>query len=431
MATEVTMKIVQLEKIHDLEWPTDPALVASFRKTLQQGGHFSPIRLNRPRQPAANWSYEILDGFHRFAASKAEHLEALLCQIEDHEERAARYERIRACIGKPAEVTIQRAQRELKGAFIDDMLAQVGHPNPLYEPILGEDGLVHARRHLALLPTDPLQALEALTDHLIVTTITAHAHPSLEALAARPFGPRSGWEKLVTTWLEEMGQRWGYNTFWLVDLLHVEVLLEAEPGSRIVRRYAQLLWQIPDVDVRRWFRRQLQLQPRVEIVERVIEQMGFYYQVTGGGIREGDRVRKKSEVLSLLNHYPSLTELAAHLEMQQLREPQERSAAPRRPDEDFPAVAHGPNASAAPVPEVFAFASPGFVKGASPITSLPPPQHAGPVEEEAVFRPIHEACAALLSAAHTLTTQYGRAWLHWKCAQADLAALRDLLQSGE
>ena len=135
------------------------------------------------------------------------------------------------------------------------MLAQVGRPNPLHEPILGEDGLVHARRRLAPLPTDPLQALEVLTDHLIITTIMSHVHPSLEALAARSFGPRAGWEKLITLWLEEMGQRWGYNTYWLLDLLHVEALLEAEPGNRNARRQAQLLWQIPDVDVRHWFRR--------------------------------------------------------------------------------------------------------------------------------------------------------------------------------
>lgn len=429
MATDVTIETVQLEEIHDLEWPTDPALVASFRKTLQQGGHFSPIRLNRPQQPDATWHYEILDGFHRFEASKAEHLQALLCQIEKHEERDARYERIRACIGKPAEITIQRAQRELKGAFIDDMLTQVGHPNLLNEPILGEDGLVHARRRLALLPTDTLQALEVFTDHLIVTTITSHTHPSLEALAARPFGPRAGWEKLITAWLEEMGQRWGYNTYWLLDLLHVEALMEAAPGNRIAQRLAQLLWQVPDVDVRHWFRRQLQLQPPVEVVEQVVERMGFYYQVTGGGIREGDRARKKSEVVALLNHYPSLTELAAHLEARRLREQQEQSNAPRSRDKDHRLLTHEPSAPSAPMPEVFAFASPGFGRG---VPLLPPPMTPSPSarssEEEAAYRPVHETCMAFLSAAETLTAKYGTGWLHWERAQADLAALRALVQ---
>src|SRR5690349_20715634 len=66
MTTSVIIETVQLPEIHDLEWPTDPALVTSYRKTLQQGGHFSPIRLNRVWLEDATWRYQIIDGFHRF-----------------------------------------------------------------------------------------------------------------------------------------------------------------------------------------------------------------------------------------------------------------------------------------------------------------------------------------------------------------------------
>ena len=61
MARDVTMQMVQLEEIPDLEWPTDPALVTSFCKTLQQGGHCSPIRLNRFWQPDATWKLDVAD----------------------------------------------------------------------------------------------------------------------------------------------------------------------------------------------------------------------------------------------------------------------------------------------------------------------------------------------------------------------------------
>jgi hypothetical protein len=434
MSTNITIETVSLPEILDLGWPTDPALVVSFRKTLQQGGHFSPIRLNRVWQEDASWHYQIIDGFHRFEASRTEHVEALLCQVEELSERAARYERIRACIGKSAEVTIQRAQRELKGAFVDDMLAHIGHPDPLYEPTLGEDGLVHARRHLASLPADPLQALEVLTDHLIVTTLTSHTHASLSALAERPFGPRAGWEQIITAWIEEMSQQWGYNTFWLLDLLHVEALLEGEPENRSARRQAQLLWQIPDVDVRHWFRRQFQLQPRGDLVEQVIEGMGFYYQVTGGGVREGAYTRKKSEVMALLSRYPSLTELSAYLEAQRLRKRDEPPDAPWKPDTKHPEMAHETSAPEAPAPAIFAIGSPGFVgapsRGSAPETKLPSARAGQSLDREMAYLPVHEACVAFLRAARTLMEECGTDWLRWDPAQADLAELRRVLQWG-
>ena len=431
-ATDITIETVSLEEIHDLEWPTDPALVTSFRKTLQQGGHFSPIRLNRVWLEDATWRYEIIDGFHRFEASRAENMEALVCQVEELSERAARYERIRACIGKPSEVTIQRAQRELKGAFIEDVLAHVGHPDPLYEPVLGEDGQVHARRRHVALPSEPLQALEVLTDHLIVTTLTSHPHTSLHSLAERPFGPRAGWEKVITEWIEEMSQRWGYNTYWLLDVLHVQALVEAEPGNRMSRREAQLLWQIPDVDVRNWFHRQFQLQPRSDLVEKIIASFGFSYHVIGGGVREGGQTPKKSEIQQLLSRYPSLTELSAYLEARRIPTPPTQQERPGSQHEGPAQDSHDVITPAASAPAVFALASPGFVVGTSQLppslSSVSPTLVPHPPDKAIVYRPFHDACLALLRAAHTLTQQYGTEWLQWEPAQADLAQVRALLQ---
>ena len=160
--------------------------------------------------------------------------------------------------------------------------------------------------------------------------------------------------------------------------------------------------------------------------------MGFYYQVTGGGIREGDRVRNKSEVLALLNRYLSLTELAAHLKARQLRDQQEQYDATRVPDDGSQAVAPESSAPVAPVPEIFAFASPGFGRGVAPLPpSVPPaPAPSQPSAEEVAYRPVHQACEAFLSAVEILTMQYGTAWLHWERAQADLAELRALVQLG-
>src|SRR5579871_443682 len=101
MTTAVTVEAVQLEEIRDLDWPTDRELVASFRKTLQHGGQFALIQVNRLWQEDATWHYEVIDGFHRYEAAKAEHQEALLCQVLEVDERTARYARIQACLGKP------------------------------------------------------------------------------------------------------------------------------------------------------------------------------------------------------------------------------------------------------------------------------------------------------------------------------------------
>src|SRR5262249_51970010 len=104
-----------------------------------------PMQLNRVWHPEVPWRYEIIDGFHRYEAAKAEGVTELLCQVVEIGIREARYARIQACVGKPSEITRARALHELRLAFIADMRALTGDPPSLMQPIFGEVAHVHPR----------------------------------------------------------------------------------------------------------------------------------------------------------------------------------------------------------------------------------------------------------------------------------------------
>src|SRR5579885_1594194 len=292
MATALTIGTVPLEEIHDLRWPTDRHLVQSFRKTLQHGGHFAPMHLNRVWQPETSWHYEVIDGFHRYEAAKAEGVASLLCQVVELGAREARYARIQACVGKPAEITRERALRELRLAFISDMRVVIGNPEVLYEPILGEDGQVQARPRKAPLPEEPLAALEALTDHLLATQAEALPYPverGQQVINRTPFGRRTGWEQQLNDWIAELGERFGYDASWLFQEVHLQVLQEQGLGQGWTPRqrdafqrqggyafHALWLWNVPDVELRAVLRRQLQSHPEQgEWLWKALTLMGF------------------------------------------------------------------------------------------------------------------------------------------------------------
>lgn len=455
MSIDVTIETVTLSEIHDLAWPTDAGLVASFRKTLQHGGQFSPIQLNRVWQADATWYHEVVDGFHRYEAAKAEHLESLLCQVVELDDRAARYARIRACLGKPSAVTGQRALLELQQAFIDDMRALIGDPEVLYEPILGEDGQLQARQRSTHLPEDPYQALQVLTDHLLSTRSAYPAYevrlPGWRILLRTPFGQRTGWEQVLNEWIAEMAERFGYDAATLLDLLHLQ-LFDDFLGTRrwYTRRgqppfseeqeyvdFALRLWQIPDVDLRAWFQRRLEAKPTERVwlakVQDLLQLNGF---PEPGQTRTGPN---KQEIFRLFTDYPSLYNLAVALgkrQQAQLPEPDNTSALPSAGTEQQlqQAVAEGPVNESPDAGEqasaIFAVGSSHFVtrspaSGASPqyvvSAATPSPDLA------TAYQPVHAACQTLLRAVGQLTTTYGRDWLTWENAQSDLTQLRDAL----
>ncbi|HLW00384.1 MAG TPA: hypothetical protein VKT82_17085 [Ktedonobacterales bacterium] len=455
MATDVTIETVALAEIHDLAWPTDAGLVQSFRKTLQHGGQFSPIQLNRVWQTDATWHHEVVDGFHRYKAAKAEHLESLLCQVVELDDHTARYARIRACLGKPSVVTGQRALLELQQAFVDDMRALIGDPEVLYEPILGENGQIQARQRSAPLPEDPYQALQALTDHLLATRSAYPAYevrlPGRRFLLRTPFGQRTGWEQSLNEWLAEMAERFGYDAAWLLDLLHLQLFDDfLGPRRWYTRRgqppfseeqeyvdFALRLWQIPDVDLRVWFQRRLEERPTERVwlakVQDLLQLNGF---PEPGQTRVGPN---KQEIFRLFTDYPSLYNLAVTLGKRQqetLPEPGEA------PPTQMPAVTeHQPQHAAAAeqaskLPDekqdsaIFAVVARNFAN--RPIPPAAPRNHISPsVTPEpvraAAYQPVHVACQALLQAIGHLTQQYGREWLTWETAQVDLAQLRAAL----
>jgi hypothetical protein len=449
MATAVTIGTVPLEEIHNLSWPTDRHLVDSFRKTLQYGGHFAPMHLNRVWQPEATWRYEIIDGFHRYEAAKAEGIPTLLCQVVEIQAREARYARIQACVGKPAEITRERALRELRLAFVSDMHAVIGDPEVLYEPILGEDGQVHARPRTAPVPDEPLAALEALTDHLLATNTEAPPYPvqrGQRLVNRTPFGLRSGWEQLLNDWLAEMGERFGYDASWLLQELHLQLLQEQGLGQGWTPRqreafqrqggyafYALWLWNIPDVELRAWLRRQLQADPGGgEWLWKAMNLLSAQMTPQAG---KPFQTVPKSVIVTLLNRYPAPRDLyhavrdrQGQPSLEPLRALPPPVAAPPPPSSApasvLPAPAPGEQG---PASSIFAVGSRTFVGGdrSSPDqpkpAALPEPSRPDP---GIAYQPVHAACMALLNAIHDLTAQYGQEWLSWEQAQADLAQLR-------
>ncbi len=453
MATAVTIGTVPLEEIHDVGWPTDRHLVASFRKTVQHGGHFAPIQLNRIWSPDATWRYEVIDGFHRYEAAKAEGITTLLCQVVELETREARYARIQACVGKPAEITRARALQELRLAFISDMEAVIGNPEVLYEPILGEDGQVHARPRTAPLPEEPLAALEALTNHLLATNTEALPYPVHQGqrmVDRTPFGMRTGWEQQLNDWLAELGERFGYDASWLLEEVHLKVLQEQGLGQGWTARqrdafqrqggyafHALWLWQVPDVDLRAWLRRQIQAHPEQgEWLWKALQLLGASTPPQAG---KPFQTHPKSVLLTLFNRYPAPRELYLALRDRQGEPSPEPVTAPPPPT-----VAAPPPPAMTPAIEppsgtpvehnqasaIFAVGSPTFVGHPServeqeaPVVSRPPVRP----DPATAYQPVHAACVALLAALERLTVQYGREWLQWEQAQADVDQLRAAL----
>ena len=455
--SDETLKWIKLEEIWDLHWPVDRELVRSFRSTLQQGNSFNHIKLNLIGPEDDTHHYEVIDGFHRLAAAKAEHIDALLCQVVKLEEKDARDQRIQACIGKPSAVTAERALLELRSAFVEDMQDLIGQPGVLYEPILGEDGQVQARQRTAPLPEDPYMALEALTDHLLATR-SAYPADRVEhkwgGWALRtPFGRRTGWERALNDWLSKMSKQFGFDTSWLLELLHLQLFDNFLGPRRWYRRRGQALfseeqdyaefayriWQIPDVDLRALFRRRLEDQPdersSLAKVQDLLQLNGF---PEPGQTRTGPN---KQEILKLFTDYPSANGLYGHLRKRQqeaLPEPDDLPVQPpalsdhlSQPAGDEGSSIEPPKAEAEERDSaVFTVISrdklfPESSHAPTPIrNSLPsaPPE----ADQVAAYQPVHEACEALLDAAQHLTEQYGTAWLQWESARADIAQLQAL-----
>lgn len=452
MSIAVTIGTVPIAEIHDVGWPTDRHLVQSFRKTLQHGGHFAPMQLNRVWQPEASWRYEVIDGFHRYEAAKAEGVSELLCQVVELGVREARYDRIQACVGKPAELTRARALQELRLAFISDMHGLIGNPEQLYEPILGEDGRIHARLRTAQIPIEPVEALEVFTDHLLATeneTILLSGPAEQGAVSTPPISLRMGWEQALTEWLAELGRRFGYDAAWLLQELHMHLLQQQGFGQDWTPRqreafqrqggyafHALWLWNIPDIELRAWFRRQIQADPsKGEWLWKSAQLVGL---TTTPQAEKPLETLPKSVLMTLLSRYPSPRDLYQAIRNRLEERPPE--ATPQLPLTRSvlppPALPPAKTNPQAPAPEdistsaIFAVASPSFVvqpaqsKEQSMTTYSAVPARS---DLERAYEPVHMASVTLLRAIQELTRQYGKAWLQWEHAQDDVTQLREAL----
>ena len=451
MAIAVTIGTVPLTEIHDLGWPTDRHLVQSFRTTLHRGGHFAPMQLNRVWQPDVSWRYEVIDGFHRYEAAKAEGVPELLCQVVELGIQEARYDRIQACVGKPAELTRARALQELRLAFILDMHVLIGSPTLLYEPILGEDGRIHARPRTTQLPTEPLEALEVFTDHLRATDAEQAlllGSSEQSQIRSKRIDLRAGWEQALLEWLTELGRRFGYDAAWLMQELHMHLLQQQGFGQDWTPRqreafqrqggyafHALWLWNIPDVELRAWFRRQIQADPSKS--EWLWKAAQLLRLTASPQAEQPLQTLPKSVLRTMLTRYPSPRDFYQAIRNQlegptpaEPPPPPVRPVPPPRVMSPAKVVPPAPGGEDLPTSAIFAVASPSFV--------VPPTQPKEPVETVQAagharadlvraYEPVHLACLTFLHAIQELTRQYGKAWLQWEQAQEDMTQLRKVI----
>lgn len=344
--------------------------------------------------------------------------------------------------------------------------------------LLDEVGRVQARPRALPLPEEPLAALEALTDHLLATQQEALPAPRPSGLqrGTRPlFGQRTGWEQQLTDWLADLGVRFGYDATWLLQELHLHILQEQGLGrgwsmherDAFQRQggyafHALWLWNVPDVELRTWLRRQIQAHPeQSEWLWRALMLLGFTTAPQPG---KPLQTLPKSALLALFNRHPSPRELYLALRDRQagpLRDSTPAASPPPAvpPSLPSPAKASPPPAArqepSPPIPiepsqasSVFTVVSPTFgqppprpVASVTPPTAPPsvkapntrstsvsPPAPPRP-DPASAYQPVHSACIALLQAIERLSAQYGRAWLQWEQAQSDLTRLRSVLAS--
>ncbi len=243
-----SIESIDLTAISDLQWPTDPMLVASFRKTLAHGGDVPLLLVNR-----VDGQYEIIDGFHRYDAAKSEGITTILCQVVSYDERTARYSRIQACTGKPAKVTYERAKIELRRAFASEIRGRLGIGTIIYEPILTEDLQLSKRNRKTPLPDDPIQALTALTDHILLLREEHYATHRDTNYPADMDGDVI--HTVVLSWLTEMEHRFGFNEGKMMELIGEEAWKVAfpvqTPGQYSVNgAMSRALMGIPDSAMR-------------------------------------------------------------------------------------------------------------------------------------------------------------------------------------
>src|SRR5262249_27054853 len=134
-------------------------------------------------------------------------------------------------------------------------------------------------------------ALEVFTDHLFVTKVVSPLPSETPAQQRNPSFEdfRAEWERALEAWLAELGQRFGYDADWLLQELHIHALQVQGLGQGWNTRqreafqrqggyafHALVLWKIPDVEIRAWFRRQIQADPaKGEWLWKTLQLLGF------------------------------------------------------------------------------------------------------------------------------------------------------------
>ena len=137
-------------------------------------------------------------------------------------------------------------------------------------------------------------------------------HEQRGRIVRTPFGQRTGWEQALNDWLAEMAERFGYDISWLLEVLRLHLYQDVYSNRWVRRRgkplfsevhefvsFTTRLWQIPDVDLRAWFRRQLEAHPdQREQLAKVQDRLQLSYPLDPQQRRTGPN---KQEILRLID----------------------------------------------------------------------------------------------------------------------------------
>jgi hypothetical protein len=233
---DVQTELIECDRVLDLpEWLDDPDRIAAFRASVRNAISGRPPFDSPTLRRMPDGSFEPIDGIHRTRALRLEGVTHYPAQVIECDDRTATMLRAKASIDKPARITQARAVAATRKTFVDDMSALLATAT-LYERVMQEDRTVVVVPCARPLPTEPLDALIALVEHL-------------RAVEVHQVGQDMAFMEEVREWLDTMSAWFGHDSAWLIsDVLSFGVL--GIVGYDDSRSLWQMLMDIPDPEVR-------------------------------------------------------------------------------------------------------------------------------------------------------------------------------------
>jgi hypothetical protein len=394
---------VQLSEIRDLGWSTEKKRVESFRSSLR-GGQVFTIRVALIyHKDGETWHYEIIDGLHRYEATKLEGRETIWCEITEYQEdeyETVRLMRIQACHGHIDGVLNERVIRDLREWFIKDIAGIIKGDNAeLLEPFYGEDGTLHAKKCQSPLAYDnPQQALLDIDDHIFSLTLL---HKSAQK-----------WAGKVQVRLNEVAVRLGKSSDELYAVIGISNLTRNGVTGKVTSRTASLIHGVRDDDLRQLIERRRASEKSLSDtkLEYALDWLGCGPNVDTTSIC---RRHPKSEMVAAIQKNTLSQLFNQYVEAQRAQQEAMKPkpvAPPKKEEEPFNPFFDGTPASILQYPA----------------RVIPPtPNRIAPVTQDSMN--FHNLVLALQVEIKRLAATHGDSWRTWPVIQGDLQVLRAIV----